>query len=148
MSQQLSVEEQHSHIEMVANRLRTLLDVKEMRRGSEVTFTEIEKYLHRRGITLSRARWSYMINAHRYVDDVVLFNALSDFFGVPHGYLLGEKESEMVAAELDLVRAMRAARVRNYAARTLGDLSPEVLGAITKILDEEAARAGDKHSNT
>jgi hypothetical protein len=47
----------------------------------------------------------------------------------------------MVTAQLDLVRAMRAAKVRSYAARTLGDLSPETLGAITKFLDKEAARA-------
>lgn len=86
-----------------------------------------------------------MINGHRYVDDPELFDALSDFFEVPRGYLAGVEESEQVAAELDLVRAMRAAKVKTFATRTLGDLSPEVLGAITKILDEEAARVGGKN---
>jgi len=135
-------DEQRARAEQLANRLRTLLDITEARRGSEVTFTEISSYLATRDITLSRARWSYMINAHRYVDDEPLLNALADFFEVPHGYLTGEKEPQMQAAELDLVRAMRAAKVKTFAARTLGDLSPEALGAITKILDEEAARAG------
>jgi hypothetical protein len=35
---------------------------------------------------------------------------------------------------------MRAAKVRSFAARTLGDLSPETLSAITTYLDKEAAR--------
>jgi len=132
--------------ELLANRLRTLLDVMETRRGTEVTYQEVADELEQRNIKLSRARWSYMINGHRYVRDEKLLTALADFFGVGHDYLLGEKEPAMAAAELDLVRAMRAAKVKTFAARTLGDLSPDVLGAITKILDEEAARAGDKHS--
>ena len=42
-----------------------------------------------------------------------------------------------VSAQLDLVRSMRAAKVKSYAARTLGDISPKALHAITKFLDEE-----------
>lgn len=134
--------EQHQ-AELLASRLRTLMDVASARTGVEVTFTEVSDYLSGRGIALSRSRWSYIVNGHRYTSDTTLFDAISDFFHVPHAYLRGEEELPMVAAELDLVRAMRAAKVRSYAARTLGDLSPEALGAITKILDEEAARAGD-----
>lgn len=127
--------------ELLANRLRTLMDVAEARSGREVTFTEIHEFVTSRGLTLSRARWSYVLNGHRYTEDVALLDALSDFFGVPHGYLRGEPGTpDDVTAQLDLVRAMRAARVRSYAARTLGDLSPETLGAITRFLDEEAAR--------
>lgn len=137
-------QQQREATELLANRLRTLLDVAEARTGNEVTFTAISEYLTGRGINLSRARWSYILNAHRYVDDPQLLDALSDYFEVPHGYLRGEQDApEIVTAQLDLVRAMRAAKVRTYAARTLGDLSPETLGAITKYLDEEAARAGD-----
>lgn len=134
--------------ELLANRLRTLLDAAEATRGSEVTFGEIAEFLTDRKITLSRARWSYMINAHRLVDDPELLDGLSSFFDVPSGYLRGDEVlPDQVAARLDLVRAMRAAKVRTYAARTLGDLSPETLQAITKFLDnEEAARAGGTQS--
>jgi len=85
-----------------------------------------------------------MINGHRLVDDPALLDALSDYFEVPHTFLRGESDMpEKVAAELDLVRAMRAAKVRSYAARTLGDLSPNTLNAITRFLDQEdAARTG------
>lgn len=139
----ISAEEQQRRAEMLASRLRTLMDIVSARTGEEVTFAEIEEYLQSREITLGRSRWSYILNAHRYTDDVRLVDAISDFFEVPHGFLRGEKELEMVAAELDLVRAMRARKVRTFAARTLGDLSPEALGAITKILDKEAERAGE-----
>jgi hypothetical protein len=33
---------------------------------------------------------------------------------------------------------MRAAKVKSYAARTLGDISPEALQAITRFLDNES----------
>jgi hypothetical protein len=141
-------DQQRQATELLANRLRTLLDVTEARTGTEVTFTAISEYLTGRGIALSRARWSYMVNAHRFVDDLELLDAISDYFEVPHGYLRGEEGTpDIVTAQLDLVRAMRAAKVRSYAARTLGDLSPETLGAITKYLDKEAARAGDSQKS-
>lgn len=118
------------------------MDVTEARTGREVTYTELNDYLTERDHNLSRARWSYMLNGHRHVADPPLLDAISDFFGVPHEYLRGGKETpEAVSAQLDLVRAMRANKVRTFAARTLGDLSPETLGAITKFLDREAARA-------
>ena len=145
MGETLSAEERQELAELLAARLRTLLDITSARNGEEVTFNEVSEYLAGRGITLHRSRWSYILNGQRYVDDTKLLDAISDYFKVPHGYLRGEGELEMVAAELDLVRAMRAAKVRTYAARTLGNLSPEALGAITKILDQETARAGEPH---
>jgi hypothetical protein len=118
------------------------MDVTEARTGREVTYTDINEYLTARDHTLSRARWSYMLNGHRFVDDMPLLDALSDFFEVPHTYLRGgDKTPDAVTAQLDLVRALRANKVRTFAARTLGDLSPETLGAITQFLDKEAARS-------
>lgn len=139
----LSPEEQEEQTRLLGERLRTLIDIVKARDGKDVIHAELEEYLKERGLTLSRARWSYMVNGHRYVDDVTLIDAVSDYFEVPRGYLRGLKEPEQVAAELDLVRALRAAKVQTFAARTLGDLSPAALGAITKILDQEAARAGE-----
>lgn len=134
---------QTQRAELLASRLRTLLDIQKHRTGEEPSYSEIADFLSERGIKLQRSRWSYLINGHRYTYDDTLVDAISDFFEVPHGYLRGEEELEAVAAELDLIRAMQARRVRSYAARTLGDLSPEALGAITKILDKEARRAGE-----
>lgn len=132
-------------VELLASRLNTLLDAAEARRGTPVTFAEIAAFLEGRGIALSRARWSYMVNGHRLVDDTRLLDALSDFFDVPAGYLRGDEEApEQLAAQLDLVRAMRVAQVRSFAARALGELSPETLRMITSVLDgEELARPGD-----
>lgn len=133
--------------ELLANRLRTLMDVTEARTGREVTFSEIHDHVTSKSLTLSRARWSYILNGHRFTEDVALLDALSDFFGVPRGYLRGDDAiPDAVTAQLDLVRAMRATRVRTFAARTLGDLSPETLGAITRFLDQEAARVA-KHED-
>jgi len=129
---------------MLTIRLRILLDASAARSGNEVTFTEISDFLSDRGIAISRARWSYMVNGHRLVDDAALLDALSDFFDVPHGYLRGESETPAkLAAELDLIRAMRAAKVKTFATRTLGDLSPEILEAITAFLDEDVRKAGE-----
>ncbi|SDH42193.1 hypothetical protein [Microbacterium sp. 77mftsu3.1] len=128
--------------QQLANRLRLLMDLAEAGEKTEVTYADIAEYLTSRGISMSRARWSYLINGHRLVEDVELLNALSDFFEVPHGYIHGEEEPEQVTSSLNLVRAMRAAKVKRYAARTLGDLSPVALRAITQILEAEVSRNG------
>jgi hypothetical protein len=81
-----------------------------------------------------------MVNGHRYVQDPAVFEGLAAFFDVDAAFLLGEDGAatpEKVSAQLDLVRSMRAAKVKSYAARTLGDISPKALHAITKFLDEE-----------
>lgn len=123
---------------LLANRLRTLLDVAAAQRGHELTFGEISDGMARRGISLSRGRWFYMLGAERAVNDLKLLDGLSSYFGVDPGYLRGEDViPDAVAAELELLRTMRTAKVKSYAARMLGELSPETLGAITKVLDAE-----------
>lgn len=137
-------DDQQQRAELLASRLRTLLDFAEAKRGSKVTYSEISDYLSEAGLALSRARWSYMTNGHRLVDDLDLLDAISAYFDVPPGYLRGEANlPEKIAAELDLVRAMRDAEVRTIATRLYGELSPGTLNAIINILDQEAAeRAG------
>ncbi|MSR98460.1 hypothetical protein FYJ28_06430 [Arthrobacter sp. BL-252-APC-1A] len=60
-------------------------------------------------------------------------------FDVDPEYLIqdGGKLPERVEAELELIRSMRRAEVRNFAARALGPVDPEALRAIAKILDED-----------
>ena len=129
--------------EDLAKRLRLLLDVSVAETGSEPTFTQIAAFLQDRGMNLSRSRWTYMVNGHRYVQDRPLFEGLAEFFDVDPEFLAGESGAETpakVSAQLDLVRSMRAARVKSYAARTLGDISPKALQAISRFLDEEISQ--------
>ena len=126
--------------EDLAKRLRLLLDVAITESGSEPTYAQIATFLEKRGVSLSRSRWTYIVNGHRYVQDPALFEGLAAFFDVDAAFLLGEDGAatpDKVTAQLDLVRAMRAAKVKSYAARTLGDISPKALQAISRFLDEE-----------
>lgn len=136
-------DESNTAAEDLAKRLRLLLDVAVAETGSEPTYTQIAAFLEQRGTNLSRSRWTYMVNGHRYVQDRALFEGLADFFDVDAEFLIGAEGAETpakVSAQLDLVRSMRAARVKSYAARTLGDISPNALEAISKFLDEEISQ--------
>lgn len=133
-------DESNTAAEDLAKRLRLLLDVAVAETGSEPTYSQIAAFLEQRGTNLSRSRWTYMVNGHRYVQDRALFEGLADFFDVDAAFLMGVEGAETpakVSAQLDLVRSMRSARVKSYAARTLGDISPNALQAISKFLDEE-----------
>ena len=124
----------------LANRLRLLMDVAEAESGAEPTYSQIADFLKDRDVNLSRSRWTYMVNGHRYVQDPAVFEGLAAYFDVDTDFLLGADGAttpEKVTAQLDLVRSMREAKVTTYAASTLGDISPKALHAITKFLDEE-----------
>ncbi|SDS83448.1 hypothetical protein [Microterricola viridarii] len=139
----LTEAESKAAAEDLAKRLRLLLDVAIAETGAEPTFSQIAAFLEERGSNLSRSRWTYMVNGHRYVQDEALFDGLAEFFNVDPAFLMGAEGAETparVSAQLDLVRSMRAARVKSYAARTLGDISPNALQAISKFLDEEIAQ--------
>lgn len=139
----MTEDESKAAAEDLSKRLRLLLDVAIAETGEEPTFSQISAFLHDRGVGLSRSRWTYMVNGHRYVQDRPLFEALAEYFGVDPGFLADGADAPMpakVAAQLDLVRSMRVARVKSYAARTLGDISPEALRAITRFLDSESTR--------
>lgn len=135
-----SEEQNKAAAELLEKRLRLLLDVKAAETGTEPSFSEIAAFLKERGTNLSRSRWTYMVNGHRKVDDADVFTGLAEFFDIDVDFLTGDSDvstPEKVNAQLDLVRAMRAAKVKSYATRTLGDLAPETLEAITKFLEEE-----------
>ncbi|TFD09537.1 hypothetical protein E3T29_04205 [Cryobacterium sp. TMT1-66-1] len=140
--------------EDLAKRLRLLLDVAGAETGGEPTFAQIAAFLESRGTNLSRSRWTDIINGHRYVQDRALFEGLAAYFDVDPAFLAayfdvdpaflagseGAETPAKVSAQLDLVRAMRAARVKSYAARTLGDICPNALRAISKFLDAGVAQ--------
>lgn len=77
--------------------------------------------------------------------------ALAGFFGVKPSYFFDEEEAERIDAELELLAALRDARVRHVALRASG-LSPESLRAIAEMigrvrelegLGEEPADSGE-----
>ena len=125
---------------VLSQRLRLLVDMYCVEHGVELKYGELAAALEGQGISLSRARWSYMLNGHRTVDDPDLLAGLAAFFGVNADFLLGNGPvPDRLSVQLDLIRAMRVSKVRSFAARTLGDVSPRTLNAITQFLDEMAS---------
>lgn len=127
----------------LARRLNLLLDVVVAERGKPVTFREVQADLADRGIKLSRARWFYMKEGTgRLVRDPVLLTGLCEIFKVDPSYLVGDDATlpERINSQLEFVKSLRAARVKSFAARTLGDVSPETLQAISEYLNKDIGR--------
>lgn len=127
----------------LARRLNLLLDVVVAERGTPVTFREVQAELAGRGIKISRARWFYMKEGTgRLVSDPVLLAGLCDIFKVDPSYLIGDDATlpERIDSQLEFVKSLRAARVKTFAARTLGDVSPETLQAISEYLNKDIGR--------
>lgn len=128
----------------LARRLNLLLDVVVAERGQSVTFREVQQKLAEKGIKLSRARWFYMKDGTgRLVSNPALLGALCDIFNVDPDYLMGSDASDLperIDSQLEFVKSLRAARVKTFAARTLGDVSPETLRAITEYLNKDISR--------
>ena len=119
----------------LAKRLTLALDYWEVTHGEPLTFPRVQEFLTSKGVSLSRSRWGYMIRGEAWtVRDRALLGALAELFGVSEDFLYTGNLSDEMLAELELVKAMRAARVENYAARTLGDLAPDAMRAISAAL--------------
>ena len=81
----------------------------------------------------------------RQVQDPAVFEGLAAFFDVDTAFLMGQDGAatpEKVAAQLDLVRSMRAAKVKSYAARTLGAVSYTHLDVYKRQAPTCPGRAG------
>jgi hypothetical protein len=107
----------------LARRLNLLLDAAVAERGKPVTFREVQAELATRGIKLSRARWFYMKEGTgRLVSDPVLLSELCSIFKVNPSYLTDDDTElpERIDSQLEFVKSLRAARVKSFAARTLG----------------------------
>ncbi|MGN6751449.1 MAG: hypothetical protein ACTHJJ_02730 [Intrasporangium sp.] len=130
----------HEPQEILAERLNTLLDVVEAESGQRYTFPDIKAAMEQRGVHISRQRWHYMrAGTGPMTTDFPLLEALGDFFGVPADFLTDADPEipDRVAAQLELLRSLKEAEVKNFAARSLtSDLSPETLLAIRDIIDQ------------
>ncbi|TFC51728.1 hypothetical protein E3T26_05830 [Cryobacterium sp. TMT1-21] len=126
----------------LARKLNLLLDVVVAEGNTPHTYKQIAAGLEARGLSLSRARWAYMITGDGpLVTDADLLTGIGEFFRIPPKYLLGSGDlPERVDAQLVFVKSLRAKRVVNFAARVLGDVSPETLRSITALLEEDMSR--------
>lgn len=135
-----NVSPDHQARNELARKLNLLLDAVAAERGTPVTYKEIAAALDASGVSLSRARWSYMLSGTGHlVTDGTLLRGLAGYFDVDAEYLLGGPdvaEPERIAAVNELIVALRAAKVRTFAARTLGEVSPPTLRAITELLNQ------------
>lgn len=123
----------------LARKLTLLLDVVVAEGNTPYTYRQIEAGLNERGLTLSRARWAYMISGDGpLVTDPALLTGIAEFFRIPPEYMLGSDDDlpERVDAQLEFVKALRVQRVVSFAARMLGDVSPDTLRSITELLGE------------
>ena len=124
----------------LARKLNLLLDVVVAEGNTPHTYRQIEAGLKERGLTLSRARWAYMITGEGpLVTDPALLTGIAEFFRIPPEYMLGSDGDlpERVDAQLAFVKSLRVARVVSFAARMLGDVSPETLQSITDLLESD-----------
>lgn len=130
----------------LARKLNLLLDLFEAQGSEPLTYPQISQHMARRGTSLSRSRWAYMRSGDSSMaTDAALLRNLAEFFGVDPNYLLDETNevSDLVDAQLQLLRTMREARVRNFAVRELQGISPETLVQLRKVIDERLGGGGD-----
>ncbi len=126
---------------VMSRRINLLLDAAAEKRGHTVLFPEIKAELAARGVGMSRARWFYLKDGTGpLVKNKKVLTAICGMFDVDPSYLLDLDSVELpesIQARLEFVKALRAARVQAFAARTLGDVSPETLNAITEFLSSD-----------
>lgn len=125
--------------ETLARKINLLLDVIMTDSGRPFDYPAIRDGARKAGYYLSRTRWSLLKSGKEQVVPDDALRAIAAVFDVDPDYLLQEDGNlpERVEAELELLRSMRRAEVRNFAARALGPVDPEALKAIAKILDED-----------
>ena len=125
--------------ETLARRLELLLDVVRIENGRRATYNEVEAFLAQRDLRLSRARWQYMLAADRNsVTDPVLLTAIAEFFQVPASYLTEQDGDlpERVQSQLELLQTVRENKIRVYMARMLGEVNPDRLQELNRLLGD------------
>jgi hypothetical protein len=122
----------------LARRVQLLMDTATVTRGKPYTAQEVITSVENQGVTLSRARWAYLVKGNGpLVSDARLLVALAKVFEVDVEYLVdlrNEKIPERVEAQMHLVRQLREARVASFAARSVGDMSPGLMKVIGDYL--------------
>ncbi|WP_104052995.1 MULTISPECIES: hypothetical protein [unclassified Arthrobacter] len=125
--------------QILARKIDLLLDVVQTSEGKPFEFHDIQSALAEKGIKLSRTRWHHMKSGDATVrQPVEVVTGLAEFFQINPSYLL-EADGEVperIQSELELLAAMRRAKVRDFATRTLSEVDSETLDAIAALLDD------------
>lgn len=125
--------------QILGRKIDLLLDVVVTSEGKQFEFSDIAAALAERGIKLSRTRWHHLkVGDSTVKPPTDLITALGEFFQVDPDYLLkadGEIP-ERIQHELELLAAMRRAKVKEFATRTLAEVDNETLDAIAALLDD------------
>ena len=126
-------------IETLARKINLLLDVIMQESGKPFDFAAVKAHAKAQGYELSRTRWSLLLNGKHQVVPEETLRVIANVFDVDPEYLLQEdgKLPEQVEAELELLRALRRAEVRNFAIRALGPVDQKALTSIINILGNE-----------
>jgi hypothetical protein len=123
----------------LSRKIGLLLDVMTTPEGKRHEFQDIQEALAQKGVRLSRTRWHHIkVGDSTTGQPREIVEALADFFDVNREYLLEEDSPvpERIQHELELLAAMRRAKVREFATRTLAEVDNETLAAIAELLDD------------
>lgn len=139
VKRKLTREEKLRRARWLARKVNLLLDIRMDDAGRPYDYPAIHECADRLGYYISRTRWSLLKEGKdQVIPDECLFT-LAKVFDVDPEYLLHE-DTELPAdmeAVLPQVRIKRLSEVRDFAARALsGPVDPEMLKAITKMLDK------------
>lgn len=125
--------------QILSRKIDLLLDVVVTSEGKQFEFSDIAAALADRGVKLSRTRWHHLkVGDSTVKHPPELIVGLANFFQINPDYLL-KADGEIpqrIQHELELLAAMRRAKVREFATRTLAEVDNETLDAIAALLDD------------
>lgn len=140
MPSESDVERNLQESQVLSRKINLLLDVVlSPEGGKRYEFNDIQRALADRGIKLSRTRWHHIKQGTataRQPKEVL--EGLADFFDVDQNYLLNSdsKTPQRIQYELEVLAAMRRAKVKDFATRTLAEVDNETLNAIAELLED------------
>lgn len=122
----------------LARKINLLLDTVMTESGQPFEYPAVRDAAKEAGYYISRTRWSMLKAGREQAVPEECLRAVSAVFDVDPEYLLQEDGNlpEQVEAELALVRSLRRAEVRNFAARSLGPVDPKLMQEIARLIDE------------
>lgn len=125
--------------QILSRKIELLLDVVVTSEGKHYEFNDIQRALADQGVKLSRTRWHHIktgTSTARQPEEII--GALADFLNVDREYLLQPEGAAptRIQRELELLSAMRRAKVKEFATRTLTEVDNETLDAIAALLDD------------
>ncbi|MDN3481907.1 hypothetical protein QMA10_08215 [Arthrobacter sp. APC 3897] len=139
MAAESAVQRNLRESQILARKIDLLLDVVQTSEGKPFEFQDVQTALAEKGIKLSRTRWHHMKSGDATVrQPTEVVTGLAEFFQVNPSYLLDAdgEVPERIQSELELLAAMRRAKVREFATRTLSEVDNETLDAIAALLDD------------